>query len=151
MVEQWAEGLISTSFSQHDGIGIHSMIKMYGPYRNADTGYWNVVFKDLKTKKMTSQSYARYLMEQQLGEKIPYTHDVDHIDKNPNNNRLDNLQVILVKINRATARKTVERIEVPCAGCSKILLRTQAELNRNLKHFSGRMYCSKSCNGKINN
>lgn len=60
---------------------------VYGPYQGKD-GRFRVIVNG------KTVSYPKYLVEQTLGRKLDKNETVHHIDGNPANNSLDNLQVI---------------------------------------------------------
>jgi len=68
------------------------MIKTYGPYFRKD-GRHTVVHYDTETKSRRTQVYSRYLWEQHNGP-IPKGLHVDHIDSDPHNNDISNLQLL---------------------------------------------------------
>lgn len=60
---------------------------VYGPYQGKD-GRFRVIVNGVTV------SYPKYLIEQNLGRKLDKDETVHHIDGDPTNNSLDNLQVI---------------------------------------------------------
>lgn len=60
---------------------------VYGPYQGKD-GRFRVIVNGVTV------SYPKYLIEQNLGRKLDKDETVHHIDGDPANNSLDNLQVI---------------------------------------------------------
>ena len=60
---------------------------VYGPYQGKD-GRFRVIVNG------KTVSYPKYLVEQTLGRDLDKNETVHHIDGNPANNSLDNLQVI---------------------------------------------------------
>lgn len=108
-----------------------------------------------KTHKVTS--YPRVLMEIALGRKLLPTEDVHHIDENPRNNNLSNLEVIdHQEHDRNHAKKKYYDKEVICPICGKTFLWTsnqQRTRNSNASRKQPRIplfdpCCSKSCTGK---
>lgn len=60
---------------------------VYGPYQGKDGRFRVIVNRK-------TVSYPKYLIEQSLGIKLDKNETVHHIDGNPANNSIDNLQVI---------------------------------------------------------
>jgi len=125
-------------------------MKMYGPYKRKD-GRMHVIWVD-KGKKQT-QSYPRFLMEQVLGRKLESWEEVDHINNNFTDNRLENLQVIskiqnhYKELNRQERKaKTVELI---CSFCGRVFTRPFRTEKRRLSNNKAGPYCSKQCVGKV--
>lgn len=119
------------------------MDKMYGPYQRKD-GRWIVVFG----KKTIS--YPKWLYEQHHKVKLTDQETIDHIDNNPNNNDISNLQVLSRADN---ARKSVRRATMStliCPVCKKEFTRRTAvvQYNKNIRKNAG-PYCSHSCSSTI--
>jgi Domain of unknown function (DUF5052)/HNH endonuclease len=67
-------------------------LKVYGPYRRAD-GRQHVIHYDTSTGKRTTQSYPRYLMEQFLGRELEEYEQVDHVNEDCTDDRIENFQL----------------------------------------------------------
>ena len=129
------------------------MIKVYGPYVDSNTGRKVVIHYDLTTRTRRTQSYPRFLMEKHLGRKLLPTEQVDHINGDPTDDRIDNFQLLSAAENN---RKHFEqkglkakRYYFDCPVCGKaasILYRTYKS-NQLTKGKAG-PYCSRSCAGK---
>lgn len=97
-------------------------------------------------------SYPRFLMEQFLGHELLPEEDVHHIDGNPLNNELDNLQIIMHGEHQRQhmPSKYHDKIAV-CVYCGKEFLWTakqQQVYYRNRYRRQSGPFCSKSCIGK---
>lgn len=122
--------------------------KIYGPHLGKDGRLrLNLVFKD-KTKKTIS--YPKYLMEKHLDRYLSDEEQVDHIDGNPLNNDLSNLQVLKLGEHQSLDVLRNKDIVVNCKYCGKEFTIKGSTLhyrNRSDKPHSG-YFCSRSCSGK---
>ena len=66
---------------------------MYGPY-SLNNGRKLVSIYDTETKKLRSQSYPRFLMEQKLQRQLSTNEEVDHVNEDHTKDDLENLQVL---------------------------------------------------------
>lgn len=107
-------------------------------------------------------SYPRLLVENKLGRKLLPGEDVHHIDENPLNNDLDNLEVIShsehekqhAYTNPCMQRKWFDK-EMTCPVCNKTFIWTSRQqssyysrLNRGI--FQNGPFCSLHCSGIFN-
>ena len=104
-------------------------------------------------------SYPRLLVENKLGRKLLSDEDVHHIDENPLNNDLDNLEVISHSEHdryhglNPKNRKWFDK-EMTCPVCGKVFIWTPQQQSRyfsfikctNRKSFGP--FCSRKCSGK---
>ena len=67
------------------------LLTLYGPYTRQD-GRKHVIHYDGKTRH--TQSYPRYLMEQHLGRKLETWEEVDHINDDCTDDRIENYQIL---------------------------------------------------------
>lgn len=111
---------------------------------------------DKETKKVTS--YPRLLMANELGRPLEADEDVHHIDRNPLNNDINNLEVIKhAEHERLHALKyTYENKEMVCPICGNDFLWT-IKSQRNKHRESTRKgrknagpFCSNHCRGIAN-
>lgn len=103
-----------------------------------------LVYKDGHKENI---SHPKLLMEQFLGRKLLPTEQVHHIDENPLNNEISNLQIIpLGEHQRMHNPSRFIEYEVTCAWCGKKFTMTY---KHHCNHRKGRDYfCSKICSGK---
>lgn len=109
--------------------------------------YANLVSKYDKTRKTIS--YARYLMSTNVGRILSDDEEVDHINNDKSDDRIENLQILskydnIKKNNELVGRMYVELI---CPICKK-----HFELPKNRSFIQkGGSYncCSKECNNKM--
>lgn len=100
-------------------------------------------------------SYPRFLMEQKLGRVLRSNEQVHHIDGDPLNNDLDNLEVKLLGAHQRehNPSKYEDRVIV-CAYCGKSFTWTakqqrthNANVHRKDRPRSDKVFCSKHCSG----
>jgi hypothetical protein len=122
--------------------------KFCGPYIGKD-GRLRLVGVDANKVRHTI-SYPKYLMELHLGRYLEKEEQVDHIDGNPLNNDLSNLQILSLGKHQYIDALRNEDIVVNCKFCGKpFVIKGNTVHNRNRKdrHQSG-YFCSKQCSGK---
>jgi len=124
-------------------------MKVYGPYTRPD-GRKHVIHYDEITGKRRTQSYPRYLMEQYLGSELTTDEQVDHINNDHTDNRIENLQLLTKQANNEKSRQYAEMLLFECPVCGDEFLR-KASSYRYHQEKKGKAgpYCSKSCMGKI--
>lgn len=122
-------------------------MKIYGPYLRKDNRLHLVIKKD--DGKLTSMSYPKWIMENYLGRKLTTDETVDHIDNNPLNNDISNLQILSREANARKAVVPAEYIKLICKYCGKSFKRRKAwEVYLRSKNLDG-PYCSRQCVGKV--
>ena len=109
---------------------------MFGPYKRKD-GRSHVVFYDTETKKRRTQSYPRYLMEQHLGRELLPEEQVDHINNDRTDDRIENFQLL----SQADNMK-----ECVCPTCEKTFtVFTRRYVGNQIKQKKSGPYCSMVC------
>jgi hypothetical protein len=124
-------------------------VKVYGPYKRKD-GRMHVVHYDGTTRR--TQSYPRYLVEKELGVTLETWEEVDHINNDYTDNRLENLQIISGTANRQKAMigREAKLYTFNCPECDKEATITYRQYKWNqLTQGKTGPYCSKSCAGKV--
>ena len=124
-----------------------SKTKVYGPYTRKDGRQHVILYKD---GVRTTVSYPKYLLEQKLGRKLESHETCDHIDNDPTNNSLDNLQVLsrLDNIRKRAALTPKELGTFTCPVCKCSFTKPMAYVRHNRKQNKSGPYCSRSCAGK---
>lgn len=95
-------------------------------------------------------SYPRYLMEIHLNRHLTKKEQIDHIDGNPLNNDISNLQILNFKEHQSLDVLRNKDIVVKCTYCGKEFIIPGSKLNfRNRKDRNQSGYfCSRTCSGK---
>lgn len=124
-----------------------------GRYRRAylrrdKDGRGRVDLFNTKTDR-TTISYARYLVEVSINDFIPEGYEVDHINADCSDDRLENLQVLsreehIAKSARENEGRTYVTLICPC--CNGEFVREKRFLNPSSKNI----FCTRKCNGKFN-
>ena len=124
------------------------VVRTYGPYKGQDNRLRIILKFNDGTKK--SLSYPKYLMELYLNRYLTNDETIDHIDRNPLNNNIENLRVLS---RQEHCRNDVFRnkdVIVTCQYCKKKFTIPGNKLhcrNRADRHQSG-YFCSRQCSGK---
>ena len=101
-----------------------------------------MVYKDGHKENI---SYPKLLMEEKLGRKLLPNEQVHHIDENPLNNNLDNLELTTLGEHQRMHSKNIE-YEETCIWCGKKFI---VNKKRHRNHRKGKEYCcGRICSGK---
>ena len=100
--------------------------------------------------KKTSVSFPKALMELYLGYLLDKDYTIDHIDMNPLNNNLSNLNIVNRKEHCKLDVLRNKDVELKCFLCGKTFIKKGSMLNNiQRKDKKGQNYfCSKTCSGK---
>ena len=121
--------------------------KVHGPYVRPDKRSI-VIIIDEKGKRRTV-SYPKYLMEQHLGRVLdPDTETVDHIDRNHENNDINNLRIMPRSDHSRADTRRVIPIELTCAMCKTPFHRSPRLLRDKSKKGKSGPFCSRVCAGR---
>lgn len=107
---------------------------------------------DPETQKV--RSYPRHLIEQHLGRELLSNEEVHHIDGNPLNNDISNLEVVMHGDHQRYHSQKYFDKKICCSCCGKEFIWTskqQSEHARNTRRSNrkdtGLVFCSKRCAG----
>jgi hypothetical protein len=116
--------------------------KIYGPYLRKDGRLVIVLYDGIKR---TAKQASRIIMEVHLGRVLDPSETVDHIDRNPLNNKIENLQVLCRSSHASLDVVRVRVEEVKCPYCDSLFTPTVTQ--RNIKNKAG-PFCSRTCSGR---
>ncbi len=122
---------------------------LYGPYLRKD-GRKVVVLYNNKNLKRTTKQFSRLKMEAHLGKKLAPAETVDHIDGNPVNDSLTNLQILSRSDNSAKSaiRRNIVSSICPMCGAKFELSRSQISSHRKSTTIKiAGPFCSRTCIG----
>ena len=114
-------------------------------------GRWRAVYRN-DANKWVCKSYPRLLMEEHLGRSLLPKEDVHHIDGNPDNNDIYNLELRIHGVHQQThSIKYIDQFAV-CEVCGKTFLwrsRQQRRYYIDLRRNKHRIIsCSKECSAR---
>lgn len=121
---------------------------MYGPYLGKDNRLRVRLATDDGIKTV---SYPKYLMEVHLNRYLDKDETVDHIDRNPTNNELSNLRVLLRSDHAKQDGRILVTQEFECPECKskfRISGKKLSDAKSNRRKGKTGPFCSKSCVGR---
>ena len=124
------------------------VIQVCGPYKGKDNRLRVILKFNDGTKK--GMSYPKYLMELHLNRYLTEDETIDHIDRNPLNNDINNLRILSRQEHCSNDVFRNKDIIVTCAYCGReFTIPGNKVHNRNRidRHQSG-YFCSRQCSGK---
>ena len=124
------------------------MKKVYGPYKRRD-GRSIVIHYDTDTGSHRTQSYPRYLMEQVDGQSLTDDKQVDHINDDKTDNRIENFQLLsplenVQKYNQSINRSPSTILKI-CDVCGKQFELLSKRYRYGQKLGQTKFFCSRSC------
>lgn len=125
------------------------MNKIYGPYKGKDNR-WRIILinDDVKTTK----SYPRFIVENYLGVELDPNEDIHHIDGNPDNNDISNLEIVWhTEHCRNHSIKYLKDKIFKCVYCGvEFVLTPKQQRTRTQENNRNKAgpFCSRSCSGK---
>lgn len=128
-----------------------SYMKVYGPYTRKDNRkHVCIVYSDGSKK---TKSYAKYLLEQQLGRELTEDETADHINNDPSDDRIENLQVLSRSDNIAKAAALLpgrQMYTFTCLECGKQATKYLNYVLNNTRMGKRGPFCSRRCAGISN-
>ena len=92
----------------------------------------------------------RYVMEQHLGRELESWEQVDHINDDFTDDRIENLQILTQQQNNAKSAAFAEMLSFECPVCGTEFLRSAGDYRyHQVKKGKAGPYCSKSCTGTV--
>ena len=120
--------------------------KIYGPYLAKDNRL-RIVYVENNIK--TTVSYPKYLMELNLNRYLTEKETVHHIDGNPLNNDLSNLQILERQEHCKQDALKRDGKTIICQWCKKsFFVKGSKLIQRQRKDKKSNSFCSKQCTGK---
>jgi hypothetical protein len=123
-------------------------IRRYGPYKT-NSGHWFWVDYEAGTGrsgKRKSVLVHREVMEKHLGRKLGPNEVVHHIDHNPDNNDISNLQVLTPQEHLEHHRAPAEYGSFVCPQCGATFRKVMRQIRANqTKNGKSGPFCNKSC------
>lgn len=120
--------------------------KIHGPYRRPDNRQIVIVID--RNGDRRTVSYPRFLMELQLGHRIPDDLTIDHWDSNVDNNDISNLRIIPRDQHSSQDTRRVKLVKCKCSWCGKDFERSPRLLRDKAKKGCRGLFCSRKCAGK---
>jgi len=116
---------------------------------DSSSGRYRVVFYNSK-KDISGMSYARYLMSVHLGFEVPEGYEVDHINDDKTDDRIENLQVLTKEQNKLKQEYRYVFFEqvhyhVQCAYCGWQYLISERDIKMKQAKGLEYIFCSRSC------
>ena len=124
-------------------------MKRYGPYTRPDGRKYVVVQRG---ERRETTLYSRYLMERHLGRRLEAHEHVDHINDDPTDDRIENLQIVsqLENTLKYHALHPKEMWDMECPECGKEFQKAAEEVRSARKKGKPGPFCSRQCSGKAN-
>lgn len=129
-----------------------SIRKVYGPYdhkQQVGRQYVNVYYLDGTRRTLL---YSRHVYEMAHDQRLPDTVDVDHINGDRSDDRLENLQLLPRSENAAKHAKMFRptpMLEVVCECGARFEVQERVHRRNQIVLKKAGPYCSKSCAGRF--
>lgn len=122
-------------------------MKIYGPYMDGKK-LRRIVILIYPDGSRKTTAHARYLLEQHLSRELVGDEEADHIDGDPLNDDLSNLQVLTHDENQEKSKRDAERVVFICPVCGEEATKLARHVRGNRKKGKEGPYCGRSCAGK---
>lgn len=130
------------------------LFKDYICYKNyhKKMGRWQVcmIDKNDRTNRKTIL-YSKYIKSIEAGRLLEMHEEVDHVDGNKLNDRIDNLQIVSREENVRRRNKCIKKeiIDLICPNCGVEFKRAKNQTYLSKPNVS-RTFCSRKCSGQYN-
>lgn len=113
-------------------------------YFNTNTGYAQVYVNGKVV------GYHRYIMEEHLGRKLSPEEVVHHINGDKLDNRIENLEVVLVSEHSRNHRLLEGKVlDMICPFCGSIFKKKKWYVDDKLRKGRKNIFCSKECSNNF--
>lgn len=101
-------------------------------------------------KERTIISYARYLISVELGYELSLEYDVDHINNDKTDDRIENLQILTKSQNQyKEINRYIDEEQIfygfCCANCNVRFILTKREIDKRISQNVIYAFCSRRC------
>jgi hypothetical protein len=120
--------------------------KTYGPYTRQDGRKIVIVVNDDGYRK--TMSYPKYLLQEHLGYPLSIDQTVDHIDRDHNNNDINNLRIMPRSEHSRDDTRRVKLLKFVCSMCQKDFERSPRLIRDKSKKGKSGPFCSRQCAGR---
>lgn len=113
-------------------------------YKVFSQGRYNIILREKISKKLTTTSFARYLMSVKLKRYLSENEHVDHINNKKTDDRIENLQILTQQQNNLKHAKEIvggrKYLQVKCPVCNNVFDRPENQfLNKRF------IVCNRTC------
>jgi predicted RNA-binding Zn-ribbon protein involved in translation (DUF1610 family) len=123
--------------------------KTYGPYM-ASCGRRRIMVVHYADGSRKTTAHARWVMEAHLGRELGADETVDHIDNDPMNDDLSNLQLLSMADNIRKSAKGIEMVKFSCPECGEAGQQEARNVRSNRRKGRAGPFCSRECAGRHN-